>query len=191
MMTNRLTRRGSSGSRISASAILVNGPVAQRIRRPAWARAAAMIEIDGVKRSGLLLGLGQDRMAEARLAVDLARVPDRDRQRGRRAGPDGNVGAPGKLENRPRVARRGGERNVADDRGDAEDLRLFVRAGVEQRQRVVDAGVDVDDEGLGRLGHGGARGSLMSPLRSAVECGGTLWPDGRPSVKRENRAVPC
>ena len=45
-------------------------------------------------------------------------------------------------------------RNVADDRRDAENLRLLVRAGVEQRKRVVDAGVDVDDEGLGDLRHG-------------------------------------
>ena len=29
-----------------------------------------------------------------------------------------------------------------------------MRAGVEQRERVVDAGVDVDDEGFGVLGHG-------------------------------------
>ena len=148
--------------------------------------------VDSVTRAGLLLGLGQDRMAEAGLAVDLARVPDRDRQRGRRARPDGNVGAPGKRENRPRVARRGGEGDVADDRGDAEDLRLFVRAGVEQRQRVVDAGVDVDDEGLGA-----ARTwrqspvRLMSPLSIAVKCGGILWPGARPGVKRENRAAPC
>ena len=64
--------------------------------------------IDGVKRPGLVLRFGQHRMAEATLAVDLARVPDRDRERGRRARPDGDVAASGKLENRPRVARRGG-----------------------------------------------------------------------------------
>ena len=28
-----------------------------------------------------------------------------------------------------------------------------MRAGVEERERIVDAGVDVDDEGLGALGH--------------------------------------
>ena len=32
--------------------------------------------------------------------------------------------------------------------GDAEDLRLVMRAGVEQRERIVDAGVDVEDERL-------------------------------------------
>ena len=69
--------------------------------------------------------LGQDGMPEAAPAVDLARVPHRDRERGRRARPDGDVAAPGERENRPRVARRRREGNVADDRGDAEDLRLF------------------------------------------------------------------
>ena len=73
-------------------------------------------------------------------------------------GQTGMSARPASAENRPRVARRGRERNVADDGGDAEDLRLFMRAGVEQRQRVVDAGVDVDDEGLGGFGHGGALG---------------------------------
>ena len=79
MMTNRLTRRGSSGSRISASAILVNGPVAHEDQAPGMGARGGDDRIDGVKRPGLLLGLGQDRMAEAGLAMDLARVPDRDR----------------------------------------------------------------------------------------------------------------
>ena len=164
MMTNRLTRRGSSGSRMTASAILVNGPVATRIETPGVGAGGGDDGFDRVMGLGRLLGLGQDGMAEAAPAVDLARVLDRDRERGRRARPDGDVGAPGERENRPRVARRRGERNVADDRGDAEDLRLLVRAGVEQRQRVVDSGVDVDDEGLGGLGHGGAPAPLVRPL---------------------------
>ena len=94
-------------------------------------------------------------MAEAGLAVNLARVPHRDGDRRRRARPDGDIRSPRERQNRARVARRGGQRNVADDGGDAEDLRLVMRAGVEQRQRVVDAGVDVKDERLGELGHEG------------------------------------
>ena len=103
---------------------------------------------------GRLLRLGQDGVPEAAPAVDIARVLHLDRDRSRRARPDGDVGAPGERENRPRVARRRGKGDVADDRGDAEDLRLRMGAGVEQRQRVVDSGVDVDDEGLGGFGHG-------------------------------------
>ena len=153
MMTNRLTRRGSSGSRITASAIFVNGPTAHRMRRPECERAAAMIESAACSASDEFLRLRQNRMAKAGRAVNFTRVPHRDGDRGRRARPDGNIRSPGKRENRARVARRGRERNVADDRGDAEDVRLVMRAGVEQRERIVDAGVDVEDEGLGELGH--------------------------------------
>ncbi len=79
--------------------------------------------IHGVKRRGLLLGLGQHRVAEAGFAVNLARVPDRDRQGGRRARPDGNVGAASKVEDRPRVSGRRREADIADDSRDAKDLR--------------------------------------------------------------------
>ncbi len=146
MMTNRLTRRGSSGSRMTASAIFVNGPVAHRTRRPECERAAAMIESAACSASGWFVRVGQNRMAEAGLAVNLARVPHRDRDRRRRARPDRDIRSPRKRQNRARVARRGGERNVADHGRDAEDLRLVMSAGVEERERIVDAGVDVDDE---------------------------------------------
>ena len=73
-------------------------------------------------------------MAKAGLAVNFARVPDRNGDRRRRARPDGDIRPPRKREDRPRVARRGGKGNVADHRGDAEDLRLVMRAGVEQRE---------------------------------------------------------
>ena len=108
-----------------------------------------------MQRMPRLVGRGQDRMAEAGLAVNFARVPHRDRDRRRRARPDGNVRPPRKRENGAGVSRRGRKRNVADDGRDAEDWRLVMGAGVEERERVVDAGVDVDDEGLGRIGHEG------------------------------------
>ena len=101
-----------------------------------------------------LVRLGQHGMTEAALAVDLARVPHGDGERRRRARPNGDIGAPGEGQDRPRVARRSRQGNVADDGGDAKDLRLLVRAGVKERQRVVDSGVDIDDHGLSMLGHG-------------------------------------
>ena len=101
-----------------------------------------------------LVRLRQDGMPEAAPAVDLARVSHRDRDRGRRARPNRDIAAPGEGENRPRVARRRREGHVADDRGNAEDMRLSMSAGVKQRHRVVDSGVDVDDDGLGVVGHG-------------------------------------
>ena len=102
-------------------------------------------------------------MAKAGLAVNFARVLRGNGDRGRRARPDGDIRSPRKRENSPRVSRRGRERNVADDRGDAEDSHPFMRAGVEKRESVIDAGVDVKDEGLGELGHEGNLLGLMRP----------------------------
>src|SRR6185437_1470433 len=130
-------------------------------------------------------------MAEASLAVHLARVPDRDGKRRRRARPDGDVSASRQREDRPRVARRGNERNVADDGGDAENPRLLMRAGVEEREGVVDAGVDVDDQRLGAL----RQGVDLSPwpYRSAAIAveQAALWPGGGPGVKPRNPGAPC
>ena len=74
---------------------------------------------------------------------------------------------PGEGENRARVARRGREGNVADNRRDAEDVRLPIGAGVEEREGVVDAGVDVKDQRLGALSHGDIfPGGAAHPCRS-------------------------
>jgi hypothetical protein len=84
-------------------------------------------------------------MTKAGRAVNFTRVLHRVGNRGRRARPDRNIRSSRKRENRSRVARRGCERNVTDDRGDAEDSHPIMRAGVEERERIVDAGVDVED----------------------------------------------
>jgi len=102
-----------------------------------------------------LFGLRQNRVAEAGLAVNLACVLHRDGHRRRRSWPDRNAAAPGKRQNRARVARGGREGNVAHHSGDAQDLRLVMSAGVEEREGVIDACVDVDDERLSEFGHEG------------------------------------
>ena len=94
-------------------------------------------------------------MAKAGLAVNLARVPHGNGNRGRRARPDWDIRSPRKRQNCACIARRGRERDVADDGGDAENSRPVMRAGVEQRKRIVDAGIDVKDERLCELGHEG------------------------------------
>ena len=132
------------------------------MRRPECERAAAMIKSAACSASRRLVRLGQNRMAEAGLAVNLARVPYRNGDRCRRARPDRDIRPPGKRHNRARVARRGRKGDVADHSGDAEDLRLVMRAGVEERERIVDAGVDVDDQRLGMLGHGVNLSSVSS-----------------------------
>ena len=104
--------------------------------------------IRGMQRVRRLLRLRQNRMAKAGLAVNFARVPRGNGNRSRRARPDWDIRSPRKRENSSRIARCGGERNIADDRGDAEDTRPVIRAGVEQRKRIVDASIDVKDERL-------------------------------------------
>jgi len=59
----------------------------------------------------------------------------------------------GKGENCARVARRGGERNIAEHGGDAKDLGVGVSASVEKRERIIDAGVDIEDEWAWLLSH--------------------------------------
>ena len=70
-------------------------------------------------------------------------------------GQTGISARPASVENCACVTRRGRERNVADYGGDAEDSRPVMRAGVEQRKRIVDASIDVKDERLCELGHEG------------------------------------
>ncbi len=122
MMTNCLRRRGRSGSRITASATLVKGPVATSVSLPGLAFAAARIASTPWAVARRFGRLGQRGIAEAALAVDDAGVGRGGRKRRRRAGPDGNVGTPGERQHGPRVARRRSQRDVADDRRDAEDL---------------------------------------------------------------------
>src|SRR5580704_14057913 len=114
-------------------------------------------------------------MAKAGRAVNFTRVLHRVGDRGRRARPDGNIRSSGKRENRSRVASRGRERNVADDCGDAEDSHPIMRAGVEQRKRIVDAGVDVEDEGLSDLGHEGNLRRCGKPALFLLKTRPTYW----------------
>ena len=154
MMTKRLTRLGSSGSRITAERDIGQGPGRDE-RQPARMGVRGGDDgVDGVHAARRLGRLGQHGMAEAALAVDVSRVCRSGRHRRRGPRPDGNVAPSRERQHRPRVAGRGVEAHVADDRRDAEDLGLGRGAGVEKRERVVDSGIDVDDKGFGLLGHG-------------------------------------
>ena len=77
-------------------------------------------------------------------------APARDDERPRRARRDGHVLAPGEREHAQRVARRRLERQVARDGREREQLDLRAREREQDRDRVVHAGVAVDDE---RGGH--------------------------------------
>ena len=59
-----------------------------------------------------------------------------------------------------------------------------MRAGVEERERIVDAGVDVEDQRLGVLGHGA---NLPRVLCGRLD----IVAGARPKVKPQNPAAPC
>ena len=126
MMTKRLTRRGNSGSRISARAILVSGPVATRMSSP-WMRARRRDEpVDRVRRRQPgPRRLGQFGIAEAACAMDDAGVARRIGER--RSGAPGQTGTsarPARARDRARVLRVAAfEADVAADAGNPDDLR--------------------------------------------------------------------
>ena len=60
---------------------------------------------------------------------------------------DLDVASPGELEDGAGVLGNLAGRDVAGDAGDREQVRLVRGAGIEERQGVVDAGVDVEDQG--------------------------------------------
>ena len=124
--------------------------------------------------------------------MDVARVRHGARERGRRARPDGNIGASRERQHRPRVAGRCVEIDIADDGRHAKDLRRRRGAGVKERERVVDSGVDVDDNGLGMLGHG-VNLAAVSLIRLIVNrCGAIFSPEARSRRQTGNprRALP-
>ena len=104
-------------------------------------------------RRGVGRRLGQNGVAEPAGAVNDARVLGRVQQRRGAARPDRNVRAPAEREHRAGVARRLGEIDIARDAGDAEDVDRGLGERVEQAEGVVDAGVDVEDDGRGGDGH--------------------------------------
>ena len=142
--TQRPIRSASSGSRSSASAILVSGPSVTRVR-PGSSCARRRIASTACSRSGLALRRGIAAIAEAVLAMKPMRVIMRARERLVRAGEDGHVGL-ADLGGQKRVLGRLLEADIAGDRRQAEhaDVRLGERH--DDRDRVVGGGVGVDEE---------------------------------------------
>ena len=90
--------------------------------------------------------LRQLRVADPVRAVRLGRDLERPSQRCLAADGDLDVGPAGQLQHRPRVPRDVGQRRVARQARHRDELRLRARGGVQQRQRVVDPRVDVEDQ---------------------------------------------
>ena len=103
-------------------------------------------EVDGVAVAERPARRRQLGVAEALRAVGLGRRLERPHERHLAAEGDLDVGPTGQLQDRPRVARDLARVDVAGDAGHREELGLGRGGGVEEREAVVDAGVDVEDQ---------------------------------------------
>ena len=116
---------------------------------PGRRRASAMIRSTRVpvrERSTSRRQLG---VADAARAVGLGRRAHRSDERGLAAERHLDVLAPGQLEHGAGVLGDLPRVDVAADAGDGDQVCLGRRRRVEQREAVVDAGVDVEDQGRG------------------------------------------
>ena len=138
MMTKRLTSRGSSGSRITASAMLVSGPGRDQDEPPGMRARRGDDRVDRVDgrapappaRAGSR-SRGRSRPWTARASLGSARA-----ERPRPARP-GTSAAPGERQHRAGVAGGGGEAHVADHGRDADEAaaaRRRRRAGRRRRR---------------------------------------------------------
>ena len=98
----------------------------------------------------------QLRVAEAARAVRLGRRLERPDERHLAAERDLDVAAAGQLEDRQRVRGDLPRVDVAGDAGDRDQLGLGRGGGVEERERIVDAGIDIEDQ-RDAVGHAGIR----------------------------------
>ena len=151
MMTNALEEAGKLGLAHDGERDIGQRPGRDEDQAPGMRAGGADDGVDGMRALRALRRLRQHRIAESGLAMNGSRVGGEVGKRGRRPGPHGNIASFRKRQYRAGVARGRLEADVADDRGHAEEARMRLGAGVEKRERVVDSGVDVDDEKFGLL----------------------------------------
>ena len=134
--------------------MLVSGPVATSVSAPGSRPRRGEDRVDRVRRRGVVAGFGQLGVAEAACAVEpLASLIGRSSG----AAQPGQTGTSGRRASAStaRVLRVAlAEIDVAVDGRNADQLGARAGAGVEQRESVVDAGVDVDDQRRRAGGHG-------------------------------------
>ena len=148
MMTRRLSSSGSSGSMRSASARLVSGPVTRPMTSPGRLRAvSAQTSVACLSESGVV-GFRQFGVAHALGPVGGFRGLERLHERHLRAERHLDVARPAELQQGQVVPGHVPRGDVAGGAGDGEDLGLRAGEQVDQRERVVDAGVDIHDDGL-------------------------------------------
>ena len=164
MITSRRSSVGSAGSARSASARLVNGPVATPISSPGKCVCRAHPRRRGVIVAELAIGRRQIGVAQAPWSVHGCGSADRAGQ--------GFVGALGhrnavdaaQLEQAEVVLANLVHRNVSTGRGDADHVRVRAGQQVDQRHRIVDSGVDVDENGRFHRGNDTRTGIRLSAM---------------------------
>ena len=136
----------ASGSSASSRAMFVSGPVGTSVELPLALSDPLGDEGDGVLVDGVHGRRRQLGPVEAALAVDVRRDRAAAHERPVGARGDRNIAATGELEHLERVRGRLLERLVAGDRRDADELELRRGEREQERDRVVVAGVAVEDD---------------------------------------------
>ena len=123
----------------------------ERDQRDLAGPAAGLVEdqVDGMAVAERAAGRRQLGVAQPLRPVRLGRRLERSDERDLAAHRDLDVGAAGELEHGPRVDPDLAGVDVARDAGHGDEVGVGRRGGVEQREAVVDAGVDIEDEGEG------------------------------------------
>ena len=141
------------------------------------ARPAACLlddQINGMALAQGPAGWRQLGMAEALRTVCLGRRLERLEERPVAPEGDLDIGPSGELEHRAGVPLDLVRVDVAADAGDRDQLRLGARDGIQERQRIVDPGVDVEDQR-----NGDHRATVAHPWAGRVFAGVARRPSDR------------
>ena len=180
MITRSRAHSTMRGSRRTARAMLVSGPTATSVISPGAARRVSMMKSTACP-LGRRGAAAAARAAEARVAVDVAGADGAAQQGPGAAGRDRHVAEAEELAQRQRVGRGQGEVDVAAHRGDADEVEAGGAGGEGQGQRVVDAGIAVDEN----LGHVSVR--YEADLRKKRSGSGSPPKSARPRSRRRSR----
>ena len=158
-------------------------------------------QVDAVSRAQGHRRRRQLGIADPQRAMRLGRGLERAHQRHLATDGDLDLGATGELQDGPRVDRDLARLDVARQARHRDQLGFRRRRGVEQREAVVDAGVDVEDDGDPSGLHGamlprsrGPEGRLKRTRRSHEGSAAKVWPTrtrrARPASRQPQPPAP-
>ena len=180
MITKSRTQVASRGSRRSASPMLVSGPVATSVISPGAAAMVSMMKSIACPLSAVRRGAGSTAPPSPDSPCTCPACSAGRSSGAAHPGVTGTSARPDERRHGERVRGGLGQRDVAGHGGDAGQLDLG-RAGREgDRERVVDAGVAVEDDG-------GAHAAILSD----ADCAATTptAPNASRLATAENRFV--